>query len=209
MAFPDLAWAKAGSMDGALTQARSTGIEPAKRTLARKTKRPADSDSDDSGTAAGAPAKTDKTGKDTGAKSGGGGSLDNLMNDVVSEEKTKGKKHDTREMDALLKDVQKKNDSAPVVKKEEPAAAPSLSPAEIGAAMAQLKGRGNACAQRLGRGGTAELKITVSKDGKVTDVKLGGKLTGTPVGACIEQAARGLSFRPNAGLRFDYKIDVH
>lgn len=221
--LPGHAWAGGSLENGASTQALAGQARPAHRTLARKASKhsaDSDTDSDSPGAAAGAQArkagddsaaKADKSAKESGAKSGG--SLDSLMSDVVSEEKTtataKGKKRDSKEMDALLKDVQKKNDAAPVVKKEEPAAAPSLSPGEISAAMGQLKGRGNACAQRLGRGGTAELKITVSKDGRVTDVKLAGKLAGTPVGTCIEQAAHGLSFRPNAGLRFDYKIDVH
>jgi hypothetical protein len=30
----------------------------------------------------------------------------------------------------------------------------------------------------------------------------------TPLAACIAKAARAATFPPNAGLRFDYKIDV-
>ena len=149
------------------------------------------------------------TGKEPAPKSGGksGASLDNLMDDVVSDKANKSKKQDNKEMDVLLKGVQK-SDQAPVVKKEEPASAPPLAPADISAAMAQVKVRGNACAKRLGRAGTAELKITVAKDGKVSDVQLGGKLAGTPVAGCIEQAVKSASFRPNAGLRFDFRMDV-
>jgi hypothetical protein len=201
---------------------------PAPRTLAKKPGKrksdPFEPGSDASGGASRAQARKGKAADDSAARadgagaaresnaksggSGSGASLDSLMAGVVSEEKAKGKARDNREMDAILKDVQKKNEPAPVVKKEEPTTAPPLSPAEIGAAMSQLRARGNSCAQRLGRGGTAELKITVSKDGKVTDVRMGGKLAGTPVGSCVEQAARAITFRRNAGLRFDYRIEV-
>jgi len=150
--------------------------------------------------------KADKSAKDSkGSKSGD--PLDSLMNDVVSDPKGGKGKKDTKEMDALLKDVQK-SDPAPAAKKEQPASAPPLSPADISVAMAQVKVKGNSCAQRFGRSGTAELKITVSRDGKVTDVLVGGKLAGTPVAGCIEQAAKSASFRPNAGLKFDYRMDV-
>lgn len=157
--------------------------------------------------------KGDKAGKSAPPKAGKSGqSLDNLMADVVSDDKTsgasKGKKRDDKEMDALLKDVQK-TDPAPVVKKAPPPPpAPPLSPSDITTAMAQVKVRGKACAQRFGRGGTAELKVTVAKDGKVTNVVLGGKLAGTPVAGCIDQAVRSANFRPNAGLTFDYRMDV-
>jgi hypothetical protein len=142
------------------------------------------------------------------ARAKSGESLDNLMNDVVSDTKTaKPKRHD-REMDDLLKDVQKTGPAPVAKKKEEAPPAPPLSPADISAAMAQVKIRGNACAQKFGRSGTAQLKITVSKEGRVTDVELGGKLAGTPVAGCIEQAVKTASFRPNAGLKFDYRMDV-
>ncbi len=146
-------------------------------------------------------------GKSDESKSGGksGDPLDSLMNDVVADSK-KGKK-DSKEMDAILKDVQK-SDPSTTAKKDQPVAAPPLSPADISAAMAQVKVKGNACAQRFGRSGTAELKITVSREGKVTDVAVAGKLAGTPVAGCIEQAVKTASFRPNAGLKFDYRMDV-
>jgi hypothetical protein len=141
-------------------------------------------------------------------RSKSGDSLDNLMNDLGSDPKAgKPKKHD-REMDDLLKDVQKSNPAPVAKKKEEAPAAPPLSPADISAAMAQVKVRGNACAQKFGRAGTAQLKITVSREGRVSDVELGGKLAGTPVAGCIEQAVKTASFRPNAGLKFDYRMDV-
>jgi len=192
-------------------------VTPATQTMARKSGKAAGTsqttgdDSDDStAQARKGKAGSDKSGADTDTKGAGSksGSLDSLMDDVVTENKTnKGKAQNNKEMDAVLKDVQKTG-PAPAPKKEEPAAAPPLSPAEISAAMSQLKTRGNACAQRAGRGGTAELKITVSKEGKVTDVHVGGKIAGTPAASCVEQAAKSLTFRRNAGLRFDYRMDV-
>jgi hypothetical protein len=133
--------------------------------------------------------------------------LDNLITDAVTETRPKGKKRETKDIDAMLKDVQK-SDPAPAPKREEPAALPPLSPAEIAKAMAGVKTRGNACAQRFGQQGVAELKLTVGKNGKVTDVRVGGKLGNTPIAECISKAARAASFRPNAGLSFDYRIDV-
>jgi hypothetical protein len=203
-----------GSHVGSVHSSRQGKLAPAILTLARKGTKPRNDPSEaGSGDAENAQGRKGKAGddKDTGTKSTGsksGDSLDSLMNNVVTENKAGKDKKQNKEMDAILKDVQK-SEPAPPPKKEAPAAAPPLSPAEISAAMAQLKARGNACAQRSGRGGTAELKITVSKEGKVTEVKVAGKIAATPTAACIEQAAKALSFRPNAGLRFDYRMDVH
>jgi outer membrane biosynthesis protein TonB len=133
-------------------------------------------------------------------------SLDNMMSDVVTDGKGKPKKHD-KDIDAMLKDVQKSG-PAPVAKREEPAPA-SLTPSDIAKAMAEVKTRANACAQSLGQSGLAQLKIAVGKDGNVTDVSVGGKVSNTPLGACIEKAVRAATFRPNAGLRFDYRIEAH
>lgn len=74
--------------------------------------------------------------------------------------------------------------------------------------MAGVKTRCNACAQRLGQTGIAELKITVGKNGAVTDVLVGGKIANTPLAACIEKATRMATFPPSTGLRFDYRIDA-
>jgi len=133
--------------------------------------------------------------------------LDNLMADVVTENKGKGKKRESKDIDAMLKDVQKSNPE-PAPKREAPPPPPALTPADIAKAMTVVKARGKDCARRLGQTGVAELKITVGKDGKVTEAIVGGALEGTPVAACIEKAARAAAFRPNAGLRFDYRIDV-
>jgi hypothetical protein len=216
--------ARGPSTAGAHGQA-SAKAAPVAQKLARKAKAgkpsdPFDSSSDDAAAAQSSKGKAaedsapkpDKAvpAKEPAPKAGSksGDSLDNLMVDVVTDNKgNKGKKQDNKEMDALLKDVQK-SEPAPAAKKEPTTSAPPLSPSDISTAMAQVKVRGNACAQRFGRSGTAELKITVAKDGKVTDVKLGGKLVGTPVAGCIEQAVKSAAFRPNAGLRFDYRMDV-
>jgi hypothetical protein len=112
-----------------------------------------------------------------------------------------------KDIDAMLKDVQKSNPPPPAKREAQPSL-PPLSPADIAKVMAGVKTRGNDCAQRLGAKGVAELKLAVGKDGKVTDARVGGKLANTPLGACIEKAARASSFPPSSGLRFDYRIDV-
>jgi len=134
-------------------------------------------------------------------------SLDTLMADVVTDNKGKNKKRENKDIDAMLKDVQKSNPEPPP-KREAPPPLPPLAPADISRVMAGVKSRGNDCAQRLGAKGVAELKLVVGKDGKVNDVRVGGKLANTPLGACIEKAARAASFPPSSGLRFDYRIDV-
>lgn len=133
--------------------------------------------------------------------------LANLMAEVVTDTKGKDKHREGKGLDAMLKDVQKSKPE-PAPKSEAPASLPPLSQADISRVMAGVKARGKDCARQLGQKGIAELKLTVSKDGNVTDVKVGGKLANTPVGACIEKAARTASFPRSAGLRFDYGIDV-
>jgi hypothetical protein len=133
--------------------------------------------------------------------------LDNLMADVVTDNSGKPKKRESKDLDAMLKDVQKSNPE-PAPKRETSTSLPTLSAADISKAMAPVKTRGKECAQNLGQAGVAELKLSVGKDGRVSDVRLGGKLAGTPVGLCIEKAARAASFPPSAGLRFDYRIDA-
>ena len=141
------------------------------------------------------------------AASGSRDSLDSLMADVVTDKKGKDKQRGSKGLDALLKDVQK-GEAEPAPKHEAPPPPASLSQAEISRVMAGVKTRGKDCARQLGQNGIAELKLAVGKDGRVTDVSVGGKLANTPLAACIEKAARAASFPPSAGLRFDYRIDV-
>jgi hypothetical protein len=134
-------------------------------------------------------------------------SLDSLMAGAVPEKKGKDKQRESRGLDALLKDVQQGKPEPPP-KQEAPSPLPQLSQADIARAMEGVKARGKDCARQLGQKGIAELKLAVGKAGNVTDVSVGGKLANTPVGACIEKAARAASFPRSAGLRFDYRIDV-
>jgi len=177
------------------------GADGASEPVAASASRVARPTSDDGA----ATAKPEPASKPAPAKAHDG--LDNLMADVLTENKGKGKKRESKDIDAMLKDVQKGN-SEPAVKREAPPPPPALTPADIAKAMTFVKARGKDCARRLGQTGVAELKITVGKDGKVTDAVVGGPLEGAPVAACIEKAARAAAFRPNAGLRFDYRIDV-
>jgi hypothetical protein len=150
---------------------------------------------------AAAPAKKEPA--KTSAKSGD--ALDNLMADSPGD--GKAKKHESKDIDALLKDVQKPR-VEPAAKKEAPPPAPSLSAADIARVMSGVKARGKECATKLGQKGVAELKISVSKSGAVSDVHLGGKLVDTPVGACIEKVTRAAVFPPSSGLVFDYRVDA-
>jgi hypothetical protein len=136
--------------------------------------------------------------------------LDDLMAGMTNDggAKTKGNRNTSKDIDAMLKDVQKSN-PAPAPKPREPVAAPPLTSADIAKAMANVKSAADTCGKRLAQKGVADLKLTVGKDGKVNAVTVGGKAGGTPLGACIEKAARAITFRPNAGLKFDYRIDVH
>lgn len=133
-------------------------------------------------------------------------SLDSLMVDMPSDGKSK--KRDSRDIDALLKDVQKPR-AEPAPKKEAPPPpAQSLSAADISRVMSGVKVRSKDCANKLGEKGMAELKITVARSGAVSDVHLGGKLANTPVGACIEKVTRAAVFPPSSGLVFDYRVDA-
>lgn len=136
--------------------------------------------------------------------------LDDLMAGMTNDggAKTKGNRSTSKDIDAMLKDVQKSN-PAPAPKHSEPVAAAPLTSADIAKAMAGVKSSADTCGKRLAQKGVADLKLTVGKDGKVSAVIVGGKAGGTPLGACIEKAARAITFRPNAGLKFDYRIDVH
>jgi hypothetical protein len=150
-----------------------------------------------------AAAKSEPTPKPSASRSHD--SLDNLMADGVSD--SKGKKRDSKDLDALLKDVQKSKPE-PKAKPEPPPPAPALSSSDISRVMAGVKTRGNDCARRLGQKGNAELKITVGKDGRVSDVTVGGNVADTPLGACIDKATRAAVFPASSGLRFDYRIDA-
>jgi hypothetical protein len=157
-------------------------------------------------------AKAEPTPKPASRAGRSSDALDNLMADVVTETKgdgkSKGKKQSgSKDIDSMLKDVQK-SEPAPVKKKEQPADLPPLAPADIARVMGKVKTRANACSQQFGGKGQAELKVTVGRDGKVSDVSVGGKVADTPTAQCIAKAVRAASFPPNAGLRFDYRIDV-
>ena len=137
------------------------------------------------------------------------GSLDDLMVDGPS---AGGKAHEkrstSREIDAMLKNMQK-SDPVPAPTRVEPAAAaPSLTAADIGRVMGGVKSKAADCGKRFGDSGVADLKLTVGKDGTIASVAIRGKLADTLVGRCVVQAAHNAEFPRNSGLTFDYRIDV-
>jgi hypothetical protein len=151
------------------------------------------------------PAKSEPAAKP--AASSSHDSLDNLMADVVTDSKGKDKPRENKGLDALLKDVQKGKPEAPP-KQEAAAPLPQLSQADISRVMAGVRTRGKECAKQLGQKGIAELNLVVGKEGRVTQVSIGGSVANTPLAACIEKAVRAASFPRSAGLRFDYRLDV-
>lgn len=136
-----------------------------------------------------------------------GDSLDDLMAGAASPSQAKDRRSSSREIDAMLQDVQKSR-PAPRPARAEPEPLPSLTQSEIASAMAGVKNGAKACGQRFGQNGVADLRMVVGKDGKVTDVAVRGMLAGMPISDCIAQAARGASFPPNNGLKFNYRVDV-
>jgi hypothetical protein len=132
-------------------------------------------------------------------------SLDSLMADVVTERKDKPRAG--KGVDAILNKVHDGRAETPA-QREAQAPLPPLSQTDISRVMAGVRMRGKDCARKFDQDGIAELTLVVGKDGAVTDVSLGGKLTNTLVGACIEKAARAAAFPRSAGIRFEYRIDV-
>lgn len=136
-----------------------------------------------------------------------GDPLDDLMADAASGTQPKDRRNTSKSIDAMLQDVQKSR-PAPRPARAEPETLPSLTASDIARAMAGVKTGAKACGRRFDQSGVADLKLTVGKDGKVSNVVVRGKLANTPVSDCIAQAARDASFPPNSGLKFDYRIDV-
>ena len=138
-----------------------------------------------------------------------GDALDDLMGGGPSGSAGKPKdRHNTsKEIDAMLLDVQKPLPPAPP-KRVESAPLPPLTAADINKAMAGVKSDAKACGKRFKQTGMADLKVTVGKDGRVTDVALNGPLADSSVAHCVIKAARGAAFPHSAGLKFDYRIDI-
>ena len=136
-----------------------------------------------------------------------GDALDDLMTGVVGGGSKPAKRSTSKEIDVMLKDVQK-SEPPPPPKRAEPAPLPPLTASDIATAMAGVKTSANGCGRRFGQSGVADLKLTVGRDGRVTDVAVHGKLADSPIAQCIAKAARGTTFPRNAGLKFDYRIAV-
>lgn len=91
--------------------------------------------------------------------------------------------------DALLKEAgvsDAKKEAKPKLDKK------SLSGADIKSGMGSVAGKAQAC--YAGTQGTANVKLTVTPDGKVQKVSVSGVFAGTPVAACVESAVKGAQF---------------
>jgi hypothetical protein len=136
-----------------------------------------------------------------------GDALDDLMTGVGGGGSKPAKRSTSKEIDVMLKDVQK-SEPPPPPKRAEPAPLPPLTASDIATAMAGVKTSANRCGRRFGQSGVADLKLMVGRDGRVTDVAVHGKLADSPIAQCIAKAARRTTFPRNAGLKFDYRIAV-
>lgn len=91
--------------------------------------------------------------------------------------------------DALLKEAgvsDAKKEAKPKLDKK------SLSGSDIKNGMGSVAGKAQAC--YAGTQGTANVKLTVSPDGKVTKVSVSGVFAGTPVASCVESAVKSAQF---------------
>jgi hypothetical protein len=136
-----------------------------------------------------------------------GDALDDLMTGVVGGGSKPAKRSTSKEIDVMLKGVQK-SEPPPPPKRAEPAPLPPLTASDIATAMAGVKTSANGCGRRFGQSGVADLKLTVGRDGRVTDAAVQGKLADSPIAQCIAKAARRTTFPRSAGLKFDYRIAV-
>ncbi|MBL9015699.1 MAG: hypothetical protein JNL83_16060 [Myxococcales bacterium] len=91
--------------------------------------------------------------------------------------------------DALLKEAgvsDMKKEAKPKLDKK------SLSGGDIKTGMGSVAGKAQAC--YAGTQGTAQVKLTVTPDGKVSKVTVTGVFAGTPVASCVEAAVKSAQF---------------
>ena len=103
--------------------------------------------------------------------------------------------------------------SAPAARRaeEEPSAgerAAPLSREDIVKGMNQVMPKGRECFAQYKVPGVANVKVTVSPSGRVTNGVVTGKFAGTPSGSCVESALKGAKFPASAGLTFDYFVPL-
>jgi hypothetical protein len=130
------------------------------------------------------------------------------MGDSAAQSKTADKQRTGKTIDSILQEVQKDGPSPAPKKEAAPAPAPQLSQADISSVMGNVQKKAGDCARRYNDRGIAELKLTVSKEGKISAVSLGGKMAGTQIGSCVEEVVRAAEFPKSAGLKFDYRLNV-
>jgi len=57
--------------------------------------------------------------------------------------------------------------------------------------------------------GTAMVKVTVARGGRVSSASVSGKFGGTPTGTCVESAVRSARFPPVEAYVFDFPFALH
>jgi hypothetical protein len=83
-----------------------------------------------------------------------------------------------------------------------------LSPFQINMAMGPVRKQQNKCFDAYGVPGKGSFKITISNEGKVSDVKQTGDFVDTPTGKCIEKSIRGVQFKKfkKKSITFDFPV---
>lgn len=76
----------------------------------------------------------------------------------------------------------------------EPPVVEQLSRSEIAAGLRQVQPEIRSCFQRFAKSGAAPIDLVIRGDGKIATATARGAVAGTPVGACLEQAARQAGF---------------
>jgi hypothetical protein len=130
------------------------------------------------------------------------GSIDDLMANAVKEPPARTR---SGELDQRLATMDEKHETVrrPVVSED---AVHNLTPGEIQSAMKPIQRKLSDCGRQFQASGSAEMKVTVTAEGQVSAVQVGGVFANTPTAECIQRAVKTAVFPASRGLRFDYPI---
>ena len=106
------------------------------------------------------------------------------------------------ELDELLSRPAPRPSAAPSkakIAEDDPNLPETLGRGDVMAGMAGVQPRALACHQQYHVAGTAMVKVTIAKNGRVSTAAVQGALAGTPTGECVARAVRGASFKKFRG----------
>jgi hypothetical protein len=116
----------------------------------------------------------------------GGGSLDDLLDQVGSSKKPSGGGEEAPKPVKLI----------------------TLSQSDIVGAMKAVQPKVQACANQYKVPGTAMAQISVATGGRVSSASVTGKFAGTPTGSCVESAAKTAKFPPCQAMSFPWPFTL-